>query len=61
MVNRKFLGDGGATAFRKWIRDAVASNKPYDKFAYDILTASGSNMRDAAGFVLQDPARRRTR
>jgi hypothetical protein len=44
MVNRKFLGDGGAAAFRKWIRDAVAANKPYDKFAYDILTASGSNM-----------------
>lgn len=44
MVNRKFLGDGGAGAFRKWIRDAVASNKPYDKFAYDILTAAGSNM-----------------
>jgi hypothetical protein len=44
MVNRKFLGDAGAPPFRKWIRDAVASNKPYDKFAYDILTAVGSNM-----------------
>ena len=44
MVNRKFLGDGGAAAFRKWIRDAVASNKPYDKFAYDILTSVGSNV-----------------
>ncbi|MCI0703523.1 MAG: DUF1553 domain-containing protein [Planctomycetia bacterium] len=44
MVNRKFLGDGGATAFRKWIRDQVAANKPYDKFAYEILTASGSNI-----------------
>jgi hypothetical protein len=44
MVNRKFLGDAGATAFRKWIRDAVASNKPYDKFAYEILTAVGSNV-----------------
>jgi len=44
MVNRKFLGDVGASAFRKWIRDQIASNKPYDKFAYDILTASGSNV-----------------
>jgi hypothetical protein len=44
MVNRKFLGDRGATAFRKWIRDSVASNKPYDKFAYEILTAVGSNV-----------------
>ena len=45
-VNRKFLGDAGAAAFRKWIRDAVAANKPYDKFAYEILTASGSNVEN---------------
>ena len=38
MVNRKFLGDVGAKAFRQWIRDAVAENRPYDKFAYQILT-----------------------
>jgi hypothetical protein len=44
MVNRKFLGDVGATAFRKWIRDRIAENKPYDKFAFDILTATGSNV-----------------
>jgi hypothetical protein len=45
-VNRKFLGEAGAAAFRKWIRDAVAANKPYDKFAYEILTASGSNVEN---------------
>jgi len=44
MVNRKFLGDVGAVAFRKWIRDRVAENKPYDQFAHDILTATGSNV-----------------
>jgi hypothetical protein len=44
MVNRKFLGDVGATAFRKWIRDRIAENKPYDKFAFEILTATGSNV-----------------
>jgi hypothetical protein len=43
-VNRKFLGDQGAAALRKWIREAVASNMPYDKFAYEVLTASGSNV-----------------
>ncbi|MDB5308257.1 MAG: hypothetical protein JWO38_2459, partial [Gemmataceae bacterium] len=43
-VNRKFLGDVGAATFRKWIRDAVVADMPYDKFAYDILTASGSNV-----------------
>ena len=46
MVNRKFLGDKGAAGFRNWIRSAVAANKPYDKFAYDILTASGSNLEN---------------
>ncbi|HEX4609179.1 MAG TPA: DUF1549 domain-containing protein [Urbifossiella sp.] len=43
-VNRKFLGDVGAGAFRGWIRNAVATNMPYDKFAHDILTATGSNV-----------------
>jgi len=43
-VNRKFLGEVGASSFRGWIRSAVATNQPYDRFAFDILTASGSNV-----------------
>jgi hypothetical protein len=43
-VNRKFLGGEGAKALREWIRKAVAGNMPYDKFAYDVLTASGSSL-----------------
>ena len=43
-VNRKFLGEAGATKFRAWIRKEVAANTPYDKFAYSILTGSGSNL-----------------
>lgn len=42
-VNRKFLGDVGAKTLREYIRNAVATNTPYDKFAYSVLTASGSN------------------
>jgi len=42
-VNRKFLGERGAIGLRNWIKQAVASNMPYDKFVYAILTASGSN------------------
>ena len=42
-VNRKFLGADGAKAFRSWIRERVAANMPYDAFAHEILTASGSN------------------
>jgi hypothetical protein len=57
-VNRKFLGEQGAAAFRKYIHDAVAGNKPYDKFVYDILTAKGSNLDNPAASyykILRDP------
>ena len=47
-VNRKFLGVEGSTAFRDWIRAAVAENRPYDQFAREILTASGSNKDNPA-------------
>ncbi len=57
-VNRKFLGIPGAEAFRKWIRDGVASNMPYDQFCYKLLTESGSNVeKPAASYfkILRDP------
>lgn len=47
-VNSKFLGKEGASLFRDWIRAQVASNKPYDEFVYDILTATGSNKENPA-------------
>ncbi|HQU44501.1 MAG TPA: DUF1549 and DUF1553 domain-containing protein, partial [Pirellulales bacterium] len=57
-VNRKFLGEEGAWAFRNWIEQAVASNMPYDKFVYSVLTASGSTLDNppAAYYkVLREP------
>ncbi|HMP80833.1 MAG TPA: DUF1549 and DUF1553 domain-containing protein, partial [Pirellulaceae bacterium] len=42
-VNRKYLGVEGAAELRRWIREQVANNRPYDQFARDILTAEGSN------------------
>jgi WD40 repeat protein len=48
LVNSKFLGKEGATKFRDWIRESIASRKPYDKFAYEILTATGSNRENPA-------------
>ncbi len=47
-VNRKFLGEAGAKGFRGWIRERIANNTPYNTFAYDILTASGSNAENPA-------------
>ena len=57
-VNRKFLGVEGSTKFREWIRTAVAENRPYDQFAQQILTASGSNNENPAASyykVLREP------
>ena len=47
-VNRKFLGEEGSLALRNWIKASVASNKPYDELAYEILTAKGSNLENPA-------------
>jgi hypothetical protein len=57
-VNRKFLGDAGAKALRNWVRSSVKDNMPYDQFAYQILTGSGSTVTEptAAYFkVLRTP------
>jgi hypothetical protein len=57
-VNRRFLGEQGAYALRNWVRQAIAENRPYDRFAYEILTASGSTLENPpAGYykVLRNP------
>ncbi len=45
-------------AYYQWIRDRVARNLPWDKFAFELLTASGSTVENGATnfFALhQDP------
>ena len=57
-VNRKFLGENGAVALRKWIHDALADNVPYDRFVAAILTGKGSTIEhpNASYYkVLRDP------
>jgi len=34
-----------AQAYHRWIWESIARNKPYDKFARELLTSSGSNFR----------------
>src|SRR5207248_2027652 len=58
-VNRKFLGPEGAVSFRKWIRQEVETNTPYDQFVRKVLTASGSNKENPPASyykILRDPA-----
>jgi hypothetical protein len=46
--SRKYLGEKGAYEFQQWIRDSVASNKPYDKLVHELLTSRGSSYDDPA-------------
>ncbi len=39
------LWPNGVQAYYHWIRESVAENKPYDQFARELLTSSGSNFR----------------
>ncbi|NQU20878.1 MAG: DUF1553 domain-containing protein, partial [Candidatus Nealsonbacteria bacterium] len=34
-----------AQAYHRWVRSSIAENKPYDKFARELLTSSGSKFR----------------
>jgi hypothetical protein len=56
--SRKYLGEKGTFAFREWIRDSIASNKPYDKMVRELLTSRGSSYDEpAANFyrITRDP------
>ena len=55
-VNRKFLGEEGAWAFRNWIRQALSDNMPYDRFVYRVLTAVGLDACESPGLILQGAA-----
>ena len=46
--SRKYLGEKGAYEFQQWIRDVIASNRPYDKLVRELLTARGSSYDNPA-------------
>ncbi len=39
------LWPNAAQAYYHWIRTSIRENKPYDRFARELLTSSGSNFR----------------
>jgi hypothetical protein len=44
--------------YYQWVHDSLAANKPYDQFARDLLTATGSNFRvGPANFVRAVPSK----
>lgn len=48
LSNSKFITEKGAWAFRNWIRRAITTNIPYDRFVYQLMTASGSTFENPA-------------
>jgi hypothetical protein len=48
LVSTRKLPEPAVRAFHYFIRESVADNKPWDEFARDILTASGSNLENGA-------------
>lgn len=58
LVSSRKLGAVGMQSFYNYIRDSVKQNKPWDKFATEIITSSGSTRQNGAlnYFVLhKDP------
>lgn len=49
-VDRAVLGHEGAYAYYRWIHDAVAKNKPLDRFARELLTAEGPLHESPQGY-----------
>ncbi len=39
------LWPNAAQAYHRWVRASIVDNKPYDEFARELLTSSGSNFR----------------
>ncbi len=46
LSNRKFINEQGVWAFRNWIREGVATNKRYNDFVFELMTASGSTLEN---------------
>ncbi len=54
LISSRKLPQPAMWAFYQFVRQSVADNKPWDRFAREILTARGSNLRNGAAnyFVL---------
>ena len=48
LVSTRKLSQQGVWAFYQFVRQSVADNKPWDRFARELLTAQGSTLRNGA-------------
>jgi hypothetical protein len=61
LVNSQKLRPAAMSAYYNWIRRQVAANTPWDQFARQIVTATGSTLENGAAnfYVLHDDATKR--
>jgi hypothetical protein len=43
LVDREALGERGAYAFQHWLRRQMATNRPYDEWVRELITATGNS------------------
>ena len=48
LVSSRLLRENAMWSFYNWIRESVASNKPYDQFVREIVTANGNTLENGA-------------
>jgi len=46
MVDRDALGERGAYSFHRWLRKQIATNRPYDEWVRELITASGNSAKN---------------
>ena len=52
-VERPTLGHAGAHSYYRWMRDSFASNKPFDRFARELVAAEGLLRDQPAGHLFK--------
>jgi hypothetical protein len=48
LVSSNHLSNDEMWSYYKWIRESVATNKPWNQFATEVITASGNTMKNGA-------------
>jgi hypothetical protein len=48
LVSSSKIGETAMWSFYNWIRDSVASNKPWDRMAREVVTATGNTLENGA-------------
>jgi Protein of unknown function (DUF1549)/Protein of unknown function (DUF1553) len=47
-MTTKSVGDEGVYKYNRWVEESLRENKPYDEFARELITASGSTLANPA-------------